>query len=745
MQLWRYGKPIESLNEGRYVLEGVLGSGGMAEVWKAYDEHEMRDVAIKVLNPDLVDQETMNRFVKEAGQIVGWQNPHILKIYDHMQIERLDANHLIFYIVMEYAKGGDLQKRLTPGKPYSLRATFTIVRQLCDAVAYAHRQGVIHRDIKPLNVLFRQPRTGPEEVVLSDFGLAVQVDASHHTFAEAGTLAYMAPEQFRGQAEPASDIFALGVILYRMCTGKLPFHRSLQELSLLMAGEEPFPPAPSTLNPALPPRLDGVILCALEPDPLDRYRSAEELWKTIALALQKSVLPSEKRMPHQAPSTQPPVERTTNIPSSLSRSREPRGDLQTRKVAQSYQGSFADKTTVPPKALSLPSTQQAGGQHSRRISRRLLIGAGAAAVVAVGGGAVLFTHVLTPSQKAFKPTSTAIVHQQTPSPGPTQLGTPVSSAPIYTYSGHDKNTVISFLSWSPKGTQIVSGDSGVLTPNVSTVIKPATVQVWDATTGQHRFVYTFKGDQSPLGVAWSPKGTQVALCTGGSAEIDVRIWTPATGQVVTYLVTAPTTRAAPFVLSWSPDGSMIAVGRLDGTIEVINPNTGSSIFFLHGHTKQVNSVAWSPDGHKIASGSQDKTARVWSVSTRQSLFTYTSHSDIVSSVSWSPDGRRIASCSLDKTIQAWDATTGLNVVKHHCAINSSAQNAAWSPTQSRWIANGSNTNFTAFFVEIWDATTGQTVATYPTNATQSLEVAWSPDGKLLAGACNVVQIWAPFR
>jgi serine/threonine protein kinase len=677
MQLWRYGKPIESLNGGRYVLEGVLGSGGMAEVWKAYDEHEMRDVAIKILNPDLVDQETMNRFVKEAGQVVGWQNPHILKIYDHMQIERLDANHLIFYIVMEYAKGGDLQKRLTPGKPYSLRATFTIVRQLCDAVAYAHRQGVIHRDIKPLNVLFRQPRTGPEEVVLSDFGLAVQVDASHHTFAEAGTLAYMAPEQFRGQAEPASDIFALGVILYRMCTGKLPFHRSLQELSLLMAGEEPFPPAPSTLNPALPPRLDGVILCALEADPIDRYRSAEELWKTIALALQKSVLPSERRMPRQAPSTQPPVERTTNVPSSLSRSREPGGDLQTRKMAQSHQSNFTDKNTIPPKAISLPSTLQVEDQRPRRISRRFLIGAGTAAVVAVGGGAALFAHILTPSQKTLQPTSTAIVHQRTPSPSPSQLGTPISSsAPIYTYTGHDKDTIVFGLSWSPKGTQIASSDSGVIGSNGFTVIEPATVQVWDATTGQHRLVYTFKGDQSTGRVAWSPKGTQIAFCTTGTLDRDVRIWTPATNQVITYLATAPTAGPSPNALAWSPDSSMIAVGRLDGTIEVVNPNTGSSLFLLHGHTKSVGSVAWSPGGSMIASGSSDNTVRVWNASTRQLLFTYTGHGQGVDgsgvlSVSWSPNGQQIASSGLDGTIQVWDATNGHRVVTHHCAINSS--------------------------------------------------------------------------
>jgi serine/threonine protein kinase len=232
MTIWRYGRPIEVLGQ-RYRLEGVLGSGGMAEVCLAWDEHEQRQVAIKVLKTDAFDradthdQQMLNRFVKEAGQVVGWQHPHILRVYDHAQVEILNEEEqkaFLFYIVMEYARGGDLQKRMTPGEPYySLSTALTIFRQICGAVQYAHKHGVIHRDIKPLNILFRQNRTGPEEAVLSDFGLAVQADASHHTFAEAGTFAYMAPEQFRGQAQPASDIFALGVTLYQLCTGaRLP-------------------------------------------------------------------------------------------------------------------------------------------------------------------------------------------------------------------------------------------------------------------------------------------------------------------------------------------------------------------------------------------------------------------------------------------------------------------------------------------------------------------------------------------
>src|SRR6266567_5125757 len=204
MKLWRYGHAIEHLGQ-RYRLEGSLGSGGMADVCLAWDEHETCEVAIKVIKSDQLEQRTLDRFIKEAAQVASWQHPNILHIYSDLKLELLDASQgsIVPYIVMEYAQGGDLHKRLTPGEPYPFAATLDLFAQLCSAVAYAHEHGVIHRDLKPLNVLFRQLPGGCEQVVLSDFGLSVNVDATHHTFSQAGTLEYMAPEQFRGIVEPA--------------------------------------------------------------------------------------------------------------------------------------------------------------------------------------------------------------------------------------------------------------------------------------------------------------------------------------------------------------------------------------------------------------------------------------------------------------------------------------------------------------------------------------------------------------
>lgn len=275
MKLWRYGIAFERLGQ-RYRLERPLGSGGMADVCLAVDEQDdaLREVAIKVIKSDNLDQRALDRFLKETSQIVRLDHPHILRVYSHLNLELVDSAHgsIVPYIVMECAQGGDLQRRLPTGEPYHFEAALAIFAQIGSAVQYAHEQGVIHRDIKPHNILFRTLPTGGEQAVLSDFGLAVEMSATHHTFASGGTLAYMAPEQFRGQAQAASDTFALAVVLYQLLTGILPFRRSLSDLVTI--DTPPRPVAPSRLNPAVPPALDDVIYTALASDPADRQASA---------------------------------------------------------------------------------------------------------------------------------------------------------------------------------------------------------------------------------------------------------------------------------------------------------------------------------------------------------------------------------------------------------------------------------------------------------------------------------------
>ncbi|GCE31788.1 hypothetical protein KDA_72720 [Dictyobacter alpinus] len=289
MKLWRYGVPLEQLG-GRYRLEGMLGSGGMADVCLAWDERDACEVAVKVIKDNELDQRTVDRFLKEASQVARWRHPHILRIFGATRFELVDRSlgSMIPYIVMEFAQNGDLHKRLQPGTPFAFAQTLVVFEQLCAAVSYAHSQGMIHRDLKPLNILFRALADGSEQMVLSDFGLAVEKDATHFTFASGGTLPYMAPEQLRGRVEQASDIFALGVILYQLCTGRLPFRRSLASISR----RDPLPPPrlPSQVFRLLPPDLDGVILRALAEDPRQRYTDALDFWDAVQEVVSASTI-----------------------------------------------------------------------------------------------------------------------------------------------------------------------------------------------------------------------------------------------------------------------------------------------------------------------------------------------------------------------------------------------------------------------------------------------------------------------
>ncbi len=296
MKLRRYGRDLERLGQ-RYRLDGSLGSGAVADVCLAWDEWKAHEVAIKVIKSEDLDQDLLNRFLHEASQIVGWDHPNILRVLEDVELELIDPNRgsVVPYIVMEYADGGDLQKRLTFGVPNPLGQTVHIFSQLCSAIDYAHSQGIVHGDIKPLNVLFRILPDGTEQVALSDFGLAIQLEVMHYTFSRQGTLAYLAPEQFDDQVSPASDIFSLGVVLYQMCTGRLPYKRTIRDLK---EGVVDTPPElPSHINRELPEAIDEIVLRALASDPVDRYATARDLWKDLQAATRLPFQPARETSP----------------------------------------------------------------------------------------------------------------------------------------------------------------------------------------------------------------------------------------------------------------------------------------------------------------------------------------------------------------------------------------------------------------------------------------------------------------
>lgn len=355
---------IEYLGEQRYHLLRLLGEGGMARVYLARDTWDNREVAIKIWRENRWDQATLDRFMAEGLQVARLQHPSILQIYEPLRLEQiLPGKRLpLPYIVMEYAHGGDLQRRLTPGQPFPLAATFRLFRQLCEAVQYAYDHRIIHRDIKPLNILFRQSTREREleEMVLSDFGLAIHAGKPRFTLAHAGTLAYMAPEQREGHALPASDIFALGVTLYQLCTGHLPFSPS-------MSDEEDLPIPPSQRNRHLPSALDAPILRALHAKPTERYRNAREFWESLVAAFPG--LEQAHAFDPQAPdTTQPLTSQDQSRPAPQMLNQVDLLAQQERSTTSRHSGQVSQTRTSSPSIITFPSTSNQRQANSQRTS-----------------------------------------------------------------------------------------------------------------------------------------------------------------------------------------------------------------------------------------------------------------------------------------------------------------------------------------------------------------------------------------
>src|SRR4051812_35941309 len=260
---------IDSLFDGRYKIVRKLGAGGMADVYLAEDQELGRRVAIKILNDrHAVDDSFIERFRREAKNAAGLSHPNIVSIYDRGEAEGT------YYIAMEYLDGRSLKELIVSRGSAPIKTAIEYTRQILAAVGFAHRHGIVHRDIKPHNVL-----VGPEgRLKVTDFGIA-RSGASQMTEVGSiiGTAQYLSPEQARGSAvSPSSDLYSVGIVLYEMLTGEVPFTGDTP-LEIAMKPLPAIPAPPSDRTPAVPRELDLIVLRALAKNPRNRYQSAEEM------------------------------------------------------------------------------------------------------------------------------------------------------------------------------------------------------------------------------------------------------------------------------------------------------------------------------------------------------------------------------------------------------------------------------------------------------------------------------------
>lgn len=295
---------------GKYKIVERLGKGGMAEVYKGYQETLDRHVAIKVMHAFLIsEQDFLARFQREARAMAALSHPNIVRVYD-FDVYGEDS----YYLVMEYIGGGTLKEKLesmaAANEQMPLDQAVRICTEVADALAYAHRRQMVHRDIKPANIMLDK-ESG--KAILTDFGIVKLVGnqsmAYTATGALIGTPAYMSPEQALGKpGDERVDIYALGVLLFQLVTNQLPFEADTP-LAVVMKHVNEQPPLPMTFNPDVPLDLQEVILKALAKNPDDRYQSAREMataLRQVNLQGQKAAAAAPATTP-SSPTWSPPV------------------------------------------------------------------------------------------------------------------------------------------------------------------------------------------------------------------------------------------------------------------------------------------------------------------------------------------------------------------------------------------------------------------------------------------------------
>jgi eukaryotic-like serine/threonine-protein kinase len=667
---------------GNYRLVRPLGQGGFGVVYQGQHITDQTLAAIKLLDVQL-ERENLRLFIQEASAIFCLKHAHIVQLLD-FGISDDD----IPFLALAYAPNGTLRQRHPRGTCLSLATLITYVTPIAEALQYVHEQKRVHCDVKPDNILL-----GPnDELWLSDFGITVTAASSYRSLRSpsdiGGTPYYMAPEQFRGYPEPASDQYALAVMIYEWLSGAPPFVAG-DFLQLGYQHTHELAPPLGEKVPTLPPEVASCVMTALAKEPGRRFATIY----SFALALQQaseSVVSTEPGKALSRPFT-------PQASAFLSAAMTPR--LQATVPARSPSSSslFPLNHDVPHRPEPSPGP--------RRSSRRaILIGlAGLTLAGAAGAGIAWEDYMhLAPA----RPTSSPITPARTSSPShPSSSSPPAPSPTTQSVDYHGHSSAVNAVAWSPDGTRIASASAD------------KTVQVWNATDGKR--LLTFRGHtQAVNAVAWSPDGTRIA---SASADTTVQVWNANTGGLLfTYRGHSDVVNA----VAWSPDSTRIASAANDLTVQVWDAADGGNALLLR-LSSFASSVAWSPDGTRIASGSADSTVQVWNASTGGIIFTYHGHKSWVDAVAWSPDSERIASGSWDETVQVWDAADGRNPFafrKHTNFVNS----VSWSPLGKR-IASGDDNGI----VLVWNAANGGNIFIHGIfEGAQG--VAWSPDGSRLA-------------
>jgi serine/threonine protein kinase/WD40 repeat protein len=702
---------------GNYRLIRLLGAGGFAEVYLGEHIYLKTEAAIKVLHTRLAEDE-LDHFLDEARTIARLRHPRVVRVLD------FGVQGDTPFLVMDYAPNGTLRQRYRRGTWLAPAAMLPHLRQVAEALDYAHEQKLIHRDVKPENMLL----DARSEVLLSDFGIALVFHSSRSQTTQevVGSVAYMAPEQIQGHPRPASDQYALGVVAYEWLSGAHPFSGTFSEVA---ARHLHMPPPPLRERvPDCAPAVEQVVLTALAKDYRERFPSVRAFADAFEQACQ---LPSIYVVPTQPgrfpaslaelanePTFSPPAAQPTNIispvppPGAWASPAEATAPTAPPTMSSALPGSrHAPATpavgvlTPPGAAPAAPAPSQPEKRQPVGISRRAALIGGLAGLAAVGGGISWLFASQRPTSST-PPNRTPAARDVTPGTG----------AILTTYQASGK---VYALAWSPDSTRLVS-----LSDRNNTAI-------WRALTGQDLITYQAPTDTFDLySVAWSPDGQYVVSGDGwGAARV---FSTSAASPLYTFETPEPPV----FGVAWSRDSARVA-SAAGNHILVWDALSGQHPQTLAGHTDKVLSLAWSPDGKKIAAGSADHTVMVWDAATGRRLFICQRFNTAgVSAVAWSPDSRHIAAGSLDQTIRLFDGATG-QATGSYDGFSGPVHALAWSPDGTRIAWSSDN------YVQVAPANLQSTSYAHQGHTDTVYAIAWSPNGTYIAsgGADHKALVW----
>ncbi len=615
---------------GNYQLTRLLGEGSFAQVYLGEHIYLSTPAAIKVLHPQLAND--LDQFRIEARTIARLVHPNIVRVLEF----GVEGNTP--FLVLDYAPNGTLRQRHPQGSLLPLPTVISYVRQIAEALQYAHDEKLIHRDVKPENMLLGRRN----EVLLSDFGIALMVQTfrSQSMQEMAGTLSYMAPEQIQGQPRPASDQYALGILVYEWLVGKRPFNGTPVEIISQQIAASPLPLRAKM--PTIAPAVEQVVMTALEKEPEKRFGSVRAFARAMEQASQG--MASVTSPPFKGPVAPLVNERASVTPPVPT---GPASIVQAGPVGTlicSYRGHVSAVHSLSwladGRRIVSASNEKAVHLWDAMTGNRLQLYQDASAAVRVVAGSPDGSRIATAGVDAL-----------------VRVWDFASNRLIITYRGHVGNAV-NAIAWSPKQQLLASAATD------------GTVHVWNATTGQPLAIY--RGHASSVSMlAWSPNepssspGRGYRIVSGGD-DTSVQTWEASTGRNVALYHGQS---AKVLSVAWSPNvygsslgsgsssnaprSSRVACGREDGMVQMWDTTANREVL-SYRYSAPISIVAWSPDGRRFAYASDDKTVEVWDTMTNRKLMTF-SHTAPPRVMAWSPDGKYIASGGGDTTIQVWVA------------------------------------------------------------------------------------------